>query len=109
MAPSRPGKGPSTPSTNMGCGLCWITPWLRECPRHLGDVNWSDSPHSMSDLIGFEGYLNTSTPFLLEEHKVMWKTDRVYPDFNIGNEYNDTCTFPEFWFENGERTKPPLK
>lgn len=63
----------------------------------------------MSDLIGFQGYLNESTPFKLEEHKVLWKTDRVYPDFNISNTYNETCQFPQFWFEDGTKIDPPLK
>lgn len=60
----------------------------------------------MSDLIGFEGFLNESTPFREEEHKVLWKTDRRYPDFNISNEYNETCNYPEFWYEDGTRIKP---
>ncbi|KAK0625064.1 hypothetical protein B0T17DRAFT_617200 [Bombardia bombarda] len=61
---------------------------------------------TMSDLIGFEGYLNTSTPFLPQEHKVQWKSSRRYPDFDIGNEYNETCQYPEFWFEDGTRIVP---
>src|SRR5690349_15138095 len=64
-------------------------------------------PFSMSDLIGFEGYLNESTPFKVEEHKVAWKSDRRYPDFDIGNTYNETCEYPVFWFEDGTRIKPP--
>ncbi|KAH0142689.1 putative alpha 1,3 glucan synthase, partial [Aureobasidium melanogenum] len=40
---------------------------------------------TMADLIGFDGYLNESTPFLPEEHQVMWKTERQYPDFAFGN------------------------
>ncbi|KAK3689181.1 hypothetical protein B0T22DRAFT_168289 [Podospora appendiculata] len=61
---------------------------------------------TMGDLIGFEGYLNTSTPFLREEHKVQWKTERRYLDFNIGNEYNETCQYPQFWYEDGKRINP---
>lgn len=61
---------------------------------------------TMGDLIGFEGYLNESTPFLEKEHKVMWKSDRRYLDFDIGNEYNETCDYPEFWYEDGKRIKP---
>ncbi|KAL2146355.1 hypothetical protein VTI28DRAFT_4380 [Corynascus sepedonium] len=63
---------------------------------------------TMSDLIGFEGYLNESTPFRTEEHKVMWKDpERRYLDFDIGNEYNETCNYPQFWVENGTRYDPP--
>ncbi len=43
---------------------------------------------TMGDLIGFDGYLNTTTPFLLSEHEVQWKTDRHYTDFSFGNNYN---------------------
>ena len=56
---------------------------------------------SMSDLIGFEGYLNESTPFNPEEHNAVWKTSRRYPDFDIGHEYNESCEFPRFWNETG--------
>lgn len=55
----------------------------------------------MGDLIGFEGYLNTTTPFLLKEHKAQWKSDRHYVDFNFGNTYNKTCQYPRFWNETG--------
>ncbi|KAF7715965.1 Alpha-1,3-glucan synthase [Penicillium ucsense] len=56
---------------------------------------------TMGDLIGFEGYLNTTAPFLTKEHKVQWKSDRRYVDFNIGNDYNETCNYPRFWNETG--------
>lgn len=55
----------------------------------------------MGDLIGFEGYLNTTTPFSVKEHKALWKTDRRYVDFDIGNDYNSTCDYPRFWYEDG--------
>ena len=58
---------------------------------------------TMGDLIGFNGYLNTTTPFTLKEHKVQWKTDRHYWDFDFGNNYNDTCAYPRFWNETGYR------
>lgn len=61
----------------------------------------------MSDLIGFEGFLNESTPFRTEEHRVLWKTSRRYLDFDIGNEYNETCDYPQFWYEDGTRIDPP--
>lgn len=56
---------------------------------------------TMSDLIGFEGFLNTSTPFQVQEHKVVWKTDRQYLDFKPGNNYNETCAYPRFYDETG--------
>ncbi|EXJ79989.1 alpha-1,3-glucan synthase [Capronia epimyces CBS 606.96] len=56
---------------------------------------------TMGDLIGFDGYLNTTTPFTLAEHQVQWKTDRHYQDFQIGNNYNKTCQYPRFWLETG--------
>lgn len=57
--------------------------------------------YSLGDLIGFEGYLNSSTPFKTDEHKVLWKTSRRYLDFDLGNTYNDTCDYPTFWYEDG--------
>lgn len=61
-----------------------------------------DNTHAtMGDLIGFDGYMNTTTPFTLKEHEVQWKSDRRYHDFNFGNEYNDTCSYPRFWLETG--------
>ncbi|EFQ35820.1 alpha amylase [Colletotrichum graminicola M1.001] len=56
---------------------------------------------TMGDLIGFQGYLNSSTPFRTDEHKVQWKSSRRYLDFDIGNDYNETCQYPAFWFEDG--------
>ena len=56
---------------------------------------------TMGDLIGFEGYLNTTTPFSLQEHKAQWKSERHYWDFDFGNTYNNTCDYPRFWNETG--------
>jgi alpha-1,3-glucan synthase len=56
---------------------------------------------SLGDLLGFEGYLNTTTPFSLYEHKVQYKTKRQYLDFDSSNEYNETCSYPRFWLETG--------
>ena len=56
---------------------------------------------TMGDLIGFDGYLNTTTPFTPKEHQVQWKSDRRYLDFDFGNGYNDTCSYPRFWNETG--------
>lgn len=52
-------------------------------------------------MIGFEGYLNESTPFKPKEHKFLWKNSRRYLDFSPSNKYNDTCNFPKFWNETG--------
>ncbi|KAJ5273854.1 hypothetical protein N7478_008979 [Penicillium angulare] len=56
---------------------------------------------TLGDLIGFDGYLNTTSPFTEKEHQATWKTDRRYVDFDIGNTYNATCDYPRFWFEDG--------
>ncbi|OLL21883.1 Cell wall alpha-1,3-glucan synthase ags1 [Neolecta irregularis DAH-3] len=58
---------------------------------------------TLGDLVGFQGYLNTSTPFSLNEHKAQWKTLKEYPDFHFNNEYNESCTYPDFWGDDGER------
>jgi alpha-1,3-glucan synthase len=55
----------------------------------------------MGDLLGFEGFLNTTTPFTLNEHKVQYKTRRQYLDFSPSNNYNQTCDYPRFWLETG--------
>ncbi|KAJ9131638.1 Cell wall alpha-1,3-glucan synthase mok13 [Pleurostoma richardsiae] len=87
---------------------------------HFGDIGlWQkavDEIHSrgmyvvldhtmstMGDLIGFDGFLNASTPFDPKEYKVLYKTDRHYHDFDFGNEYNETCSYPRFWNETGKR------
>ena len=57
----------------------------------------------MGDLIGFDGYLNTTTPFTLQEHEVSWKSERRYLDFDTSNDYNQTCQYPRFWLETGAR------
>ncbi|KAL4788597.1 hypothetical protein BJX76DRAFT_353043 [Aspergillus varians] len=56
---------------------------------------------TMGDLVGFEGHLNTTTPFTEKEHKALWKSERRYVDFDIGNNYNATCDYPRFWYEDG--------
>ena len=55
----------------------------------------------MSDLIGFDGHLNGTTPFTLQEYTVHYKNSRQYTDFSIGNKYNDSCEYPRFWYETG--------
>ena len=56
---------------------------------------------SLGDLIGFKGYLNETTPFSVNGHEVLWKSDRRYVDFDIGNTYNYNCQYPKFWDESG--------
>ncbi|KAL3418573.1 alpha amylase [Phlyctema vagabunda] len=57
---------------------------------------------TMGDLIAFEGHLNTSTPFTLQEHQVLWRNQRrQYLDFEFGNTYNQSCAYPRFWLEDG--------
>lgn len=56
---------------------------------------------TLGDLLGFEGYLNETTPFTLDEHKVLWKSERRYWDFEFDNTYNTTCNYPRFWLETG--------
>lgn len=58
-------------------------------------------PPSLGDLIAFDGFENVSAPFTPAEHKVEWKSDRHYLDFNFGNTYNTTCEYPRFWDESG--------
>ena len=55
----------------------------------------------MSDLIGFDGYMNSTTPFDPEEHVALWKNDRHYADFGFTNKYNDTCEYPRLYNETG--------
>ncbi|CUA76935.1 alpha-1,3-glucan synthase [Rhizoctonia solani] len=64
---------------------------------------------TMGDMIGFEGHLNTSTPFSINEYNAVWKKPRYtpwgieeYPDFKIKNTINDTCKLPTMWNDAGE-------
>ncbi|KAJ5797273.1 uncharacterized protein N7503_006569 [Penicillium pulvis] len=56
---------------------------------------------TLSNLIGFKGHLNGSADFKASEYTVEWVTDRQYADFSFGNTWNDTCDYPNFWYENG--------
>ncbi|KAG8533939.1 uncharacterized protein KY384_001680 [Bacidia gigantensis] len=60
---------------------------------------------TMGDLIGFEGYLNTSTPFNKQEHNALWKSDRRYHDFAFGNNELPHCTYPRFYGDDGLEVK----
>ncbi|KAL4740285.1 hypothetical protein BDV11DRAFT_214565 [Aspergillus similis] len=54
-----------------------------------------------TNLIGFKGHLNDSADFTPQEYEVQWVTDRQYADFQFGNEYNESCSYPRFWSEEG--------
>ncbi|KAK4155658.1 family 5 putative glycoside hydrolase family 13/Glycosyltransferase [Chaetomidium leptoderma] len=56
---------------------------------------------TMGDLIGFEGYLNTTTPFSFTEHNAVWKSSRRYWDFPLGDD-SVACEYPRFWDEHGK-------
>ena len=60
---------------------------------------------TMGDLIGFEGYLNVSTPLNYHEHNAIWKTSRQYHDFKFDNTEIENCDveYPRFWGDYGER------
>ena len=55
----------------------------------------------MGDLIGFENYLNTSTPFRKQEHNAVWKGGRRYNDFDFGNKQLQNCNYPRFYGDDG--------
>ena len=62
-------------------------------------VIFDNTMATLGDLIGFEGYLNVSTPFAFEEHNALWKGSRRYHDFDIGNTELVECdvTYPRWW------------
>ena len=64
-------------------------------------VIFENTISTMGDLIGFEGFLNTTTPFSFTEHNAVWKSPRRYWDFPLGEEHVP-CEYPRFWDEHGE-------
>lgn len=59
--------------------------------------------YSLGDLIGFDGYLNGTTPFAWSEHHALYKTPRRYWDFDmINDERDETCSYPRSWNDAGE-------
>ncbi|GBE82150.1 Cell wall alpha-1,3-glucan synthase ags1 [Sparassis crispa] len=64
---------------------------------------------TMSDLVGFEGFINASAPFSLNEYQSEWKKPMYIPwgfneykDFAINNTYNYSCVMPVFWNDDGQ-------
>ncbi|KAI0950602.1 hypothetical protein AcV7_009015 [Taiwanofungus camphoratus] len=94
---------------------------------HFGNINdWQqtiDEIHSrgmyvmvdftvgtMSDLVGFQGYVNASAPFSLSEYEGVWKKPlyvpwgfEEYADFAVDNTYNSSCQLPVFWNDDGSQ------
>ncbi|WEW59543.1 alpha 1,3-glucan synthase [Emydomyces testavorans] len=64
---------------------------------------------TLGDLLAFDGYMNSTAPFETSEHKVVWKSDRRYVDFRLGDHYNETCSYPRFWDEMGYQLPNPPK
>ncbi|KAK4652703.1 Cell wall alpha-1,3-glucan synthase ags1 [Podospora pseudocomata] len=64
-------------------------------------VVFENTISTMGDLLGFEGYLNTTTPFSFTEHNAVWKSPRRYWDFPLGEALVD-CEYPRFWDEHGK-------
>ncbi|KAH8691393.1 alpha-1,3-glucan synthase Ags2 [Talaromyces proteolyticus] len=56
---------------------------------------------TMGDLLGFDGYLNSSAPFSFQEYQVQYKTSRKYIDFAYSNTFNESCIYPRFYNETG--------
>lgn len=108
-----------TPWINMPWGADGYSPLdLTLLDRHHGTIedwrNLISDIHSrgmyivfdntmatMGDLIGFEGYLNQSTPFAAEEHNVVWKSERRYHDFSQSDKELENCEYPRFWDDKG--------
>ena len=95
---------PLAKSIHEACTWSWTIQCLRKshppaclCLEELA----SDPIHSMGDLIGFEGYLNTSTPFSRTEHNALWKSQRRYHDFDFGNNELSNCEYPRFYDDDG--------
>ncbi|KAF1984700.1 glycosyltransferase family 5 protein [Aulographum hederae CBS 113979] len=83
-----------------------ISAWraaINEIHRRGMYVVLDNTVSTMGDLIGFEGYLNTTTPFKYTEHKAVWKGPRRYLDFHVSETVAESCTYPRFWDERGER------
>jgi alpha-1,3-glucan synthase len=80
-----------------------IAEWRRaidEIHRRGMYVVLENTMSTMGDLIGFEGFLNTTTPFSFTEHNAVWKSPRRYWDFPLGDDSVD-CEYPRFWDEHG--------
>ncbi|KAF4552111.1 Cell wall alpha-1,3-glucan synthase-like protein [Elsinoe fawcettii] len=59
---------------------------------------------TMGNLMAFEGYLNSSTPWEFGEHNAVWKSPIHYSDWEFGNGYHEICpwSYPRFYQQSGE-------
>ena len=115
-----------SPMINFAWGSDGYSPLdLTLLDRHFGDIEtWraaitevhrrgmyvlmDNTFATMGDLIGFEGFLNVSTPFYPHEHNVIWKSDRRYQDFHQSDDYLEECEYPRFWGDDGNRVRAYL-
>ncbi|KZT42041.1 glycoside hydrolase family 13/glycosyltransferase family 5 protein [Sistotremastrum suecicum HHB10207 ss-3] len=63
---------------------------------------------TMADMIAFDGFVNSSAPFDLNEYNTIWKDPdyapwgiNQYADFNISNAHNASCVLPTMWQDDG--------
>lgn len=58
---------------------------------------------TMANMFAFEGYENSSAPFSWTEHKLDYKGEEVYRDFQQSNDFEKECDvpFPRFWNQEG--------
>ena len=90
---------------HMGDMAMWRTA-VQAIHDHGMYVILDNTVATMGDLIAFDGYLNSSTPFNTKEYTVGWRNPvKQYHDFHFGNKYNETCHYPRFWLETGFAVK----
>jgi alpha-1,3-glucan synthase len=60
---------------------------------------------TMSDVITFEGYYNSSAPWSFREHTAVWKSGERYSDWKFSNKWHEECPweYPRFWDQGGAR------
>ncbi|KAJ3045031.1 Cell wall alpha-1,3-glucan synthase ags1 [Rhizophlyctis rosea] len=56
---------------------------------------------TLADWVGYEGYVNVSTPFTMDPYRAIYKTPYSYADFNISGEWDYNCQIPRFWGLDG--------
>ncbi|KAJ5999260.1 hypothetical protein N7451_007070 [Penicillium sp. IBT 35674x] len=56
---------------------------------------------TMADLLGFEGFFNSTAPLNPLEYRSVWKGNERYFDFMPGDQYDKECNYPTFYAEDG--------